>query len=331
MRCTVTGSDLIASVDILEFISQYTDFKKQGDEWFALSPFTNEKTPSFSVDTNKQVFYDFSSGKSGNLLDFIKQYNGCGTRQAFDILKQFAGLTDDEFNNPVRTTVSEIARRYANKQPKEYQPRGDYFLTNQNIMDTYEWNEDKLQLWVDEGISLDTMKFFGVKYDPVTDRIVYPIRNIDGIIENVGGRTLDPNYKDKGIRKYSYLYNWQNGVPLTCAFENLCYCEEKGEIIIFEGVKSVFLAHSFVVDNTACCLTSHLNQWQLKTLVRLGLNVVFAFDQGVNVYSDKNIKTLSRYCKVYYIDGSDVLDDKDSPVDKGKENFLMLLDRKVKY
>ena len=67
--------EILDQVDILEYISQYCDFEKKGGEWWSLSPFTEEKTPSFSVNTEKQMFYDFSSGAGGNLIHFIEKYH----------------------------------------------------------------------------------------------------------------------------------------------------------------------------------------------------------------------------------------------------------------
>ena len=59
--------DILEQVDILEYISQYCDFEEKNGEYWALSPFKEEKTPSFSVNTEKQRFYDFSSGAGGKL------------------------------------------------------------------------------------------------------------------------------------------------------------------------------------------------------------------------------------------------------------------------
>lgn len=61
-------SELIESVDILEYISQYTEFTEKNGEYWALSPFKDEKTPSFSVRKETNSFYDFSSGIGGTYL-----------------------------------------------------------------------------------------------------------------------------------------------------------------------------------------------------------------------------------------------------------------------
>ena len=82
----MTLSELIDSVDILEYISQFSEFEEKNGEYWALSPLKEEETPSFSVNTEMNRFYDFSSGKGGNVLSFIKAYNHCSDSKAADIL-----------------------------------------------------------------------------------------------------------------------------------------------------------------------------------------------------------------------------------------------------
>lgn len=83
-------SELIESVDILEYISQYTEFTEKNGEYWALSPLKDENTPSFSVRKEENSFYDFSSGIGGNVLTFIRYYNRCGYQKAIEILKASA-------------------------------------------------------------------------------------------------------------------------------------------------------------------------------------------------------------------------------------------------
>ena len=83
--------DLIRSIDIVEYISQFVDLEQKGDEWWGLSPFKDEKTPSFSIRKDPPFFYDYSSGKGGNLYTFIKEYYNCTPIQVVDIMKKYAG------------------------------------------------------------------------------------------------------------------------------------------------------------------------------------------------------------------------------------------------
>ena len=85
------------------------------------------------------------------------------------------------------------------KQPKSTILPDDYMLR-------YEKDSEKLNVWRSEGISDDSLDKFQVYYDRFSDRLVYPIRNMGGQIVNIGGRALDPEWKEKKQRKYCYFY-----------------------------------------------------------------------------------------------------------------------------
>ena len=84
-------SDLLESVDILEYISQFVELEQKGDEWWGLSCFREEKTPSFSVRKDPPVFFDYSSGIGGNVFTFVRYYNNCSAKEAVEILKKYYG------------------------------------------------------------------------------------------------------------------------------------------------------------------------------------------------------------------------------------------------
>lgn len=83
--------DLIDSIDIVEYISQFVELTEKNGEFWGLSPFKDEKTPSFSVRREANNFYDFSSGIGGNVFTFVKHYNNCSSKEAVEILEKYAG------------------------------------------------------------------------------------------------------------------------------------------------------------------------------------------------------------------------------------------------
>ena len=169
-------------------------------------------------------------------------------------------------------------------------------------------------------------------YDSFSDRLVYPIRNISGRIVNIGGRTLDPEWKEKKLRKYTYFSGWGEMDVIYGLFENMDAILSAHEVILFEGCKSVLLANTWGIHNTGALLTSHLNPQQLKILVRLGVRVVFALDKDVRVRDDHNISKLKQYVNTFYLwDREDLLDEKDAPVDKGQEVFKRLYEQRIRY
>lgn len=322
-------SELIESIDILEYISQFTEFTEKNGEYWALSPLKEENTPSFSVRKEENTFYDFSSGVGGNVLTFVRFYFKCGYAEAIERLKEYAGL-DGEIKPHRKLVATEIAKRYS--QPKKTIKTSKSTILPDDYMERYEKRGDKLVVWEQEGISRASMDKFQVCYDSFSDRLVYPIRNADGKIVNIGGRTLDKAWKEKGLRKYTYFKPWGELNTIYGLAENLECIKEKREIILFEGCKSVLLADTWGVHNTGAILTSHLNPNQMKLLAKLACRVVFALDKDVAVREDHNIKRLKQFVRVEYIwDRDDLLSDKDAPVDKGQEVWQRLYEGRLPW
>lgn len=323
-------SDLLESVDILEYISQFVELEQKGDEWWGLSCFREEKTPSFSVRTDPPVFYDYSSGIGGNVFTFVRFYNKCSAEEAIEILKSYAGLSGVDIRPKEKMAATITCKKYRKPKRTEKQSKGT--ILHDNYMERYENREDKLQAWLDEGISAESLERFAVKYDAFSDRLVYPIRNLAGKIVNIGGRTLDPEWKAKNLRKYTYFFGWGTMDTIYGLYDNLAEILNKREIILFEGCKSVLLADTWGIKNTGAILTSHLNPQQMKILARLGCRVVFALDKEVKVREDHNIQRLRNYVEVEYLwDREDLLDEKDAPVDKGAETFKKLYEGRLRY
>ena len=321
-------SEIVEAVDMMEYLSQYCEFEEKGGEFWALSPFKDERTPSFSVNPDKGFFYDFSSGIGGNLLDFVMKYHKVSLGQAVRMLKQYAGIKDDGTDAvSQRLAAVKIAKkfRYSPKPRKQNlaKPLPD------NVMAKYEFRRDKLKLWFDEGISWEAMRHFGVMYDAFANRIVYPVRDLDGEIISICGRTCDPDFKAKRIRKYTYYQEIGTVETLYGYSENLEEIVNKEEIILFEGAKSVMMAWGWGIRNTAALLTSHLSDNLFRDLVRLSsywnVRIVFALDSDVNILEDENIVRLKSYARVEWVKNRDnLLAPKDSPTDKGEEIFRKL-------
>lgn len=322
--------DLIESIDIVEYISQFVELEEKNGEFWGLSPFKDENTPSFSVRRETNNFYDFSSGIGGNVFTFTKHYYGCSSKEAVDILSKYVGCDRTNIVQRKKLAATVICKRFKPQSHHKKISSGSTYP--ENCMEKYEKRDDKLAAWELEGISRKSLDKFQVYYDCFSDRLVYPIRNFDGKIVNIGGRTLDPLWKEKKLRKYTYFSGWGEMNVIYGLFENLNEILKKREIIIFEGCKSVLIADTWDIHNCGALLTSHLNPQQLKLLVKLGVRVVFALDKEIRIKDDHNINKLKRYVNVdYFWDKRDLLDDKDSPVDKGKEVFKELYEQRIKY
>ena len=318
--------ELLAKIDAVDFLSQYTELEERGGEYWGLSPLADppEKTPSFSVRRETGKFYCFSTGHGGSLITFLKLYHHISGYQAVEILKKYAGLDGETFHVREKLAATSVCQRFCPKNELK-KPLINKPLP-ENCMEKFEWRPEKLKIWEDEGISLESMQKFQVRYDSFSDRIVYPVRNADGKPVNISGRTLDPDFKEKGLRKYTYFYPWGGAMNVVYGlWENREEILAKKEIILFEGCKSVLLADTWCVRNTGALLTSHVSQYQLRILAKLGVRTVFALDKDVDIFEDRQIKLLKRYLNVeYLLDTDDLLGPKDAPVDRGKEVFLKL-------
>lgn len=322
------ASDIIAAVDMGEYLSQYMDFEQKGRELWSRSCFTTERTPSFSYDPAKRYFYDFSAGFGGNLVDFVMAKEKCSVAQAIRILKNYANITDDSEAVPSqKVSMVSVAKRY--RRSTRPPPKCTAKILPDDYMDRYEFRTDKLKIWNDEGIPFEVMRDYGVRYDAFDDRIVYPVRNMDGKIFCVSGRTCDPDYKAKKIRKYTYTSPIGSLPTLYGYWENKTTILSSREALVFEGCKSVLKAVSYGFNNGIALLTSHLSPFQLEAMIKLasfhGIHFVFALDSDVDITLDKNIMRLKSYAHVEWIKNrGNLLSEKDSPVDCGKEVFEKL-------
>lgn len=332
----MTSAEISDSIDIVEYISQYVELDgpdMRGDYW-GLSCFSGENTPSFSVNPERKVWWCFSTSQGGNLIEFVKKKNGVSTGRAVAILKQYAGITDDD-ELKVRSSVlnaCSIAKKYKTRIQRPQKPGN---ILPYDYIDKFEFNIEKFRPWINEGINVDTLRRFQVRYDIMDDRIVFPVKTMDGKVMSIAGRTCNPRFKELKIPKYHY-YPGIGTVNTLYGFSDLKdYIYDRNEVIVFEGAKSVMKAFQWGFENSVAIFTSHLNEYQLKHAIKYfnpnKTTILFALDKGINVKSDTNIVKLAHYCTVQYIeDTENMLQDKDSPVDQGKEVFERLYNnRKV--
>lgn len=318
-------SELIESIDIVDYISQFVKLEKRGEEYWGISPFTfpPEKTPSFSVRRENGSFYCFSSGIGGSVFSFIKHYNKCSATEAINIMKAYTGTDGiiDGIHNKLSAT--KICKKFMpTKKEHKKQNVSSY---QSDCMEKYERDLDKLKVWESEGISLESLDKFQVRYDGFSNRLVYPIRDIKGNIVNIGGRTLDKDWKEKKMRKYTYLSSWGSMDVVYGLYDNMDAILKRKEVIVFEGCKSVLIADTWGIHNAVAILTSHLSEAQLKIFAKLGVRVVFALDKEIDITKDHNIKRLIKYVKVDWLhDDGNLTAEKDSPVDKGIDVFIGL-------
>ena len=313
---------VVDQINLTEYIGQYCDFEERNGEYWTISPLTQEKTPSFSVDSEGKVFYDFSSGKGGGIIKFIMLHHKVDSETAIRMAAKFAGI-DPDAEEYRRFESTKSLKRLSKLKPIPPSPDRTFLLPD--IMDRYPFDEEGLKPWLDEGISLSSLRKFEVRYDSSTNSILFPIKDEHGNILVIKARLLDQRKLDRGVPKYSCLSKWGLNDTLYGLFENRQAILDNKEVIIFEGEKSVMKCDSWGIGNAVAALTSHLNEAQIRILIGLGVNVVIAFDKGVDVWADTNIRKLRHFTKVSaIIDAKNLIQEKSAPVDAGKDVYTEL-------
>lgn len=311
-------SEIIENVNIVDYAEQYLELTKQPNgEYIGLCPFHSERSPSFTITPTNQLYYCFGCGAGGNVLNFIQKHHKCNFHRAVQLLKEYADISDD-VTTTTKLTSTNVIKKYKFIGDKKKQK--EHIVLEPNIMSKYEKNASALKAWEDEGISKQVLEKYQVRYDPFSNRIVFPVRDYDGTIINVKGRTIDSNFKEKRIPKYTNYYELGQNDFIYGYYEHYQHYINQKEIILFEGEKSVMKCEGWGIYNTGALSTSHLDSFQFKILLKLGVRVVFALDKHVDIRKDKEISKLKRYVPVQYIyDKNNLLAEKDAPVDKGLE------------
>ena len=238
-----TIGKIFDSADIVEVIGDFIHLKKSGSNFKGLSPFANEKTPSFMVSPGKRIFKDFSSGKGGNVVTFLMEHEQLSYPEA---LKWLANKYNIEIEEAEETKEQIEAKHQKEALYLAHQFASEFFKTS--LKDSNEGKSVGLSYLKKRGYNLNTIEEFELGYSPddynaleneakkanyslgplkisglikegekgnydfFRGRIIFPIHNITGRIIGFGGRTLRT---DKKVAKYfnspeSDIYNKSN-------------------------------------------------------------------------------------------------------------------------
>src|ERR671931_370057 len=171
MRCSPQFLDEIrARLPVSEVVGKRVRLKKAGKEWKGLSPFQQEKTPSFTVNDQKGFYHDFSSGKHGNIFDFVMETEGVSFPEAVERLASMAGMALSPATQLQFRLGYAPAERFALKE----------YLGAQSI---------PVPDMVEAGL-LIAGDDIPVPYDRFRDRVMFPILDFRGRIIAFGGRAL---------------------------------------------------------------------------------------------------------------------------------------------
>lgn len=312
-----------ASVNLLEYAKLKFDFQERGGNYFTHCPSTEHQddTPSLCINPERNMFKCFACGAGGGIINWLRFTEHLSFK---DAVRKAANLGNiKEIDSGYRSQTVVINRSLA--------PIKNKTINTRQILDksVYEQYSNALpEEWEEEGISREAMRRYYVRIDEANKRIVYPVFDSVGNFIGVKGRTRRKFYEELGIPKYinyykvgiiDYFQGWQQALP---------FIKSKNEIILFEGIKSCMKAFDYGYQNTVSVECHDINKEQIKLLIKLGADVVVAFDSDVDPYSlnekgentlMSELNVLKRFLNVSIIFNPKMLGKKEAPVDSGKE------------
>ena len=321
-------------VDLLEYVENYIPLKKRGSDYFGHCPLHIDKTPSFSITPEKNRYYCFGCGRGGGIISYLMEYEG---HTFDDAVQRAAALAHVDMSQMCKSETIAFLKKYS-----RIKPFTEIQKVNHKILDWKESFYDKYEKapipeWEMEGIKKEEIELFQIRIDPIGNRIVYPVCDAKGNLINVKGRTRYLNYKDMKISKYMNYYK----IGVMDYFQSLelalPYIQERKEVIIFESIKSVMKCFGWGYKNCISAEKHTLTTEQIMLLIRLNVDIVFAYDSDVD-YSQRdvwdNLTKLKRIRNVYVLKDRrkllGVKEEKNSPADCGKDIFVTLYNEKTK-
>ena len=296
------------SCDIVDVISDYVKLQPSGRNYKALSPFTSEKTPSFVVSPDKQIYKCFSSGKGGNVFTFIMEMEKLSFPEAVELVAKRSGVDISKYlkspalrENAERSEHEPLkwAAKLFNRLLNSSDGRKglDYLVTKrgltQKTITTFglgyapdQW-EYLLRHAGSSGIPLEHFIKTGLvyhnqkknsNYDYFRNRVMFPIFSVGGQVVGFGGRTLS---NDKNTPKYlnspeSAVFDKSKVLyGLHTAKETI----RKQELaILVEGYMDVLALHQAGLNNAIASCGTALTREQARTLRRYTEEVLFIYD-----------------------------------------------------
>lgn len=298
--------DIRVQNDIIDVIGTHVKLQKKGSSHFGLCPFHNEKSPSFSVSPDKQMYHCFGCGASGNVFTFVMEYENYSFVEAIKILAERAHITLPE---PEMSEEAKKAYKYKQELYDANRDAAKYFYSALHS----DKGKKALEYVNNRELDSDTQKKFGLGYayffrddlykylskkgysdkqlvdvgisvpetggntgfrDRFFNRIMFPIIDVHNRVIGFGGRVLDD-----GMPKYL-------NSPETRLFDksknlyglNIAKSARKGHIIIAEGYMDVIALHQAGFNQTVASLGTAFTKGQANLLKRYTDQVLISYD-----------------------------------------------------
>ena len=188
--------------------------------------------------------------------------------------------------------------------------------------------------WLREGVFFPTAEKFGIAYSYKRKRVIIPHRYwLTGELVGFNARTTVENYEEFGIKKYWITPSYQKSLNIYGLWEHYQSIQKAGYVTVFESEKSV-LKRDSLLDETGVAISGKvLSDEQVRILIGLNVNIVFAMDKDVNINEVRFMCEKFKYIRniSYLYDKWDLLGKKDSPCDAGDKVYRYLFKHRIKY
>lgn len=292
--------------DIVDIVSEVVTLKKTGKNYLGRCPFHNEKTPSFTVSSEKQIYKCFGCGEAGNVISFVMKTRNMAFPEAVKLLGEKVGIVVDDADSPGKSSAANEkfkrmydiniqAARYFYTNLKRFKAPYEYLkgrgITDETIkkfgigfsLDNWQGIRSYLKQrgFSEEEIlelGLTTKNEKGNIYDRFRNRIIFPVFNVSGRVIGFGGRVLDdskPKYLNSP--ETPIFHKGTNLYGLNLAIKN----NPARTVIMVEGYMDVISLSQQGVTNVVATLGTALTEGQCKLLKRYIDTVIVSFDSDV--------------------------------------------------
>ena len=345
--------ELIARIDIVDLVSESVRLTKKGRNYWGLCPFHSEKTPSFSVSADKQIYKCFGCGKGGGAINFVMELDNLPFRDAVALLAKRAGLEVPDSGSSAGAKERREKLLTINKQAARtfhrwlYAPEGADGLAylqrrglsrrtltsfglgfapnrwDALIQELGQQGYDKRDL-LDAGLAVSNQD--GRIYDRFRNRVMFPIIDIRGEVIGFGGRVMDDSTPKYLNSPDTPVYNKSRNVFAL----NIAKKSKAGRVILTEGYMDTISLHQAGFDSAVASLGTSLTPEHAQLLSRYFPEAIIAYDgDGAGVSATQRaIPLLERAgMKVRVLRVTGAKDPDEFIKQFGRDAFLRLLDQ----
>jgi len=293
--------ELLGRTDIVDIVSVYVPLKRKGSNHFGLCPFHGEKTASFSVNQDKQIYHCFGCGAGGGVVSFIMQIEGLSFPDAIRFLAEKAGMSVPEEDlsktqrlrrDRVLSLNREAARFFYDRLSQPESAAAAEYVRRRGLSSATvkrfgigfapdSWDEliramtekgyEKGEL-LDAGLVVKNKS--GGLYDRFRNRLMFPIINVRGEVVGFGGRVLDDSLPKYLNSPDTLVFNKNRNLFAL----NIAKKTKQGRLILAEGYMDVVSLHQAGFDCAVASLGTSLTEQQAVLMSRYAKQVVIAYD-----------------------------------------------------